>query len=248
MNSAFDHTDIKLREDRYGGVIIDDSSIPQSLEALEENLTNIISEQTDKKVMWVTLPIGKSSAIPIFTRHEFNFYDCSETSITLYKRLTPHPITPTATNHTIGVGAFVKDGNDILVIKDRVYKKFKLPGGYIDNEENISQALVREVFEETGINVKLESISSIGHFSPGQFNESNLYIVCNAKALSKTIKVADSQEIIEAKWIDVDEYLDSEEIHPYNKKIVIIAMQNRGIKLEVNDFFASKNSQHEFFF
>jgi 8-oxo-dGTP diphosphatase len=248
MNSAFDHTDIKLREDRYGGVIIDDSTIPQSLEALEENLTTIISEQTDKKVMWVTLPIGKSSAIPIFTRHEFNFYDCSETSITLYKRLTPHPITPTATNHTIGVGAFVRDGNDILVIKDRVYKKYKLPGGYIDNEENISQALEREVFEETGINVKLESISSIGHFSPGQFNESNLYIVCNAKALSKTIKVADSQEIIEAKWIDVDEYLDSEEIHPYNKKIVITAMQNRGIKLEVNDFFASKNSQHEFFF
>jgi 8-oxo-dGTP diphosphatase len=248
MKSASDHTDIKFREDRYGGVIIDDSTIPQSLEALEENLTNIISEQTDKKVMWVTLPIGKSSAIPIFTRHEFNFYDCSETGITLYKRLTPHPITPTATNHTIGVGAFVRDGNDILVIKDRVYKKYKLPGGYIDNEENISQALEREVFEETGINVKLESISSIGHFSPGQFNESNLYIVCNAKALSKTIKVADSQEIIEAKWIDVDEYLDSEEIHPYNKKIVITAMQNRGIKLEVNDFFASKNSQHEFFF
>jgi 8-oxo-dGTP diphosphatase len=242
------YTSIKLTEDRYDGVIIEDSSIPQNPEALEENLKHIISEQSDKKVMWVTLPIAKSSAIPIFTRHDFNFYDCSEKSITLFKPLTPQPITPTATNHTIGVGAFVRDGNDILVIRDRVYQKFKLPGGYIDNEENISQALEREVLEETGIKVKLESIVSIGHFSPGQFNESNLYIVCNAKALSKTIKVADSQEIIEAKWIDVDEYLDSEEIHPYNKKIVITAMQNRGIKLEVNDFFASKNSQHEFFF
>ena len=248
MNSSFNHTIIKLREDRYGGVIIDDSTVPQTLEVIEENLKNIISEQTDKKIMWITLPIGKSSYIPIFTKYDFNFYDCSENSITLFKKLTPHPITPTATNHTIGVGAFIRDGNDILVIKDRIYKTYKLPGGYIENEENISQALEREVFEETGVNVKLESIISIGYFSPGQFNESNLYIVCNAKPLSKTINVADSQEIIEAKWINIDEYLDAEEIHPYNKKIVITAMQNRGIKLEVNDFFATKNTQHEFFF
>ncbi len=134
------------------------------------------------------------------------------------------------------------------MIRDRVYQKFKLPGGYIDNEENISQALEREVLEETGIKVKLESIVSIGHFHPGQFNESNMYIVCSAKPLSKTIHVGDSQEIIEAKWINVDEYLNSENIHPYNKKIVITAMKNRGIKFEVNDFFVTKNSQHEFFF
>ena len=248
MNTASDHTEIKLREDRYGGVIIDDSTIPQNPEVLEENLKYILSEQTDKKVMWVTLPISKSNSIPIFTRYDFTFYDCNEKSITLFKRLAPDPITPTATNHTIGVGAFVRDGNEILVIRDRVYQKFKLPGGYIDNEENISQALEREVFEETGINVKLESIVSIGHFSPGQFDESNLYVVCNATPLSKTIHVGDSQEIIEAKWINIDDYLNSEEIHPYNKKIVITAMQNKGIKLEVNDYFASKNSQHEFFF
>ena len=248
MNSAINHTASKLREDRYGGVIIDDSTIPQTPEVLEENLKNIISEQKDKKVMWITLPISKSSYIPIFTKYDFNFYDCTENSITLFKRLAPLPITPTATNHTIGVGAFVRDGNKMLVIKDRVYQKFKLPGGYIDNEENISQALEREVFEETGINVKLESIVSIGHFLPGQFNESNLYIVCNAKPLSKTINVNDSQEIIEAKWVNIDEYLDSEEIHPYNKKIVITAMQNRGIKLEANNFFSTKESQHEFFF
>ena len=121
-------------------------------------------------------------------------------------------------------------------------QKYKLAGGYIDNNDTISQALERAVFEETGINVKLESIVSIGHFSPGQFNESNLYIVCNAKPLSKKITITDSQEIIEAKWINIDEYLDSKEIHPYNKKIVTTAMQNRGIKLEVNNFFAKKNS------
>jgi len=112
MNSSFDHTAIKLREDSYGGVIIDDSIVPQTLEVLEENLKNIISEQIDKKVMWITLPISKSSYIPIFNKYDFNFYDCSENSITLFKKLTPHPITPTATNHTIGVGAFTEYVNE----------------------------------------------------------------------------------------------------------------------------------------
>ena len=247
MNPSIDQTAIKLREDRYGGVIIDDSTVHQPLEVFEENLIKIISDQAGKNLMWITLPISKSSYIPIFTKHGFQFYDCSENSITLFKRLTHNPAKPTATNHTVGVGAFVRYENDMLVVKDSIYKKYKLPGGYIDNEENISQALKREVFEETGVDVKLESIISIGHFSPGQFNESNLYIICNAIPLTTSIDITDTREIIEAKWISVDKYLNHNDVHPYNKKIVKTAMQNKGIKLEENDFYTTENSQHEFF-
>ncbi len=248
MNIATDHTTIQFSDDRYGGVIIDESTVNQPLEALEECLVKIISTNTDKKILWITLPISKSSYIPLFTKYEFNFYDCGEKSITLFKKITDNPTTPTATNHTIGVGAFIRNGNDILVIKDNIYKTDKLPGGYIDNEENISQALKREVLEETGIDIEMESIVSIGHFSPGQFNESNIYIVCKAKPLSTLINIADSHEIIEAKWININKYINSEEVHPYNKKIVTAAMQNRGIKLDASDFFSTPQSQHEFFF
>ena len=248
MKLVTDHTTIKIREDRYGGIIIDESTVNQPLEELEECLVKIISTHGNKNLIWITLPIGRSNYIPVFTNYDFNFYDCSEKSITLLKKLTHNPTTPTATNHTIGVGAFIRNENDILVIKDSIYKTYKLPGGYIDNKENISQALKREVIEETGINIEMESIVSIGHFSPGQFNESNIYIVCKAKPLSTLINIADSQEIIEARWINIDKYMNSEDIHPYNKKIVTAAIQNRGIKLEANDFFSTPKSQHEFFF
>ncbi|MCI5211149.1 MAG: NUDIX domain-containing protein [Candidatus Electrothrix sp. ATG2] len=129
-----------------------------------------------------------------------------------------------------------------------MYKKYKLPGGYIDNQENISQAVAREVSEETGIDVQLESVVSIGHFSPCQFGESNIYLVCRAVPLSTTINIADSQEILEARWIAIDEYMHSEDVHPYNKKIVTAAMEKKGISLETCDFFTIRNSQHEFFF
>lgn len=248
MNRATNHTAIQFSEDRYGGVIIDESTVNQPLEILEKCLVNLISTSADKKILWITLPIGKSSYIPVFTKYDFNFYDCGEKRITLFKKITDNPATPTATNHTIGVGAFIQNGNDILVVKDNIYKTDKLPGGYIDNDENISQALKREVFEETGIDIEMESIVSIGHFYPGQFNESNIYIVCKAKALSTLINIVDSQEIIEAKWINIEKYINSEKVHPYNKKIVTAAMQNRGIKPEANDFFTTPQSQHEFFF
>jgi hypothetical protein len=65
---------------------------------------------------------------------------------------------------------------------------------------------------------------------------------------SRASGITDSREILEARWIAVDEYMNFEDVHPYNKKIVTAAMEKRGIRLETCDFFTSRNSQHEFFF
>ncbi|MCW5213098.1 NUDIX domain-containing protein [Desulfobulbus sp. TB] len=248
MNPFIDRTAITCREDKYGGVIIDDATVTQPLEEFEKSLIKMISDQTGRTLIWITLPIAKSGYIPVLTKHGFTFYDCSENSLILLKKLTQNPVIPTATNHTIGVGAFVRDGDNMLVVKDRIYRKYKLPGGYIDKEENISQAVAREVSEETGIDVQLKSIVSMGHFSPCQFGESNMYLVCKAVPLSATINITDSQEILEARWMPIDEYMNAEDIHPYNKKIVIAAMETRGIRVERCDFFTTLNSRHELFF
>jgi 8-oxo-dGTP diphosphatase len=94
----------------------------------------------------------------------------------------------------------------------------------------------------------MDSIVSIGHFSPCQFGESNMYLVCKAVPLSATINITDSREILEARWMPIDEYMNSEDVHPYNKKIVTAAMENRGIRVERCDFFTTPNSRHELFF
>ena len=206
-----DHTAITYREDKYGGIIIDDTTVIQPLDEFEKSLVKLISDQADKKLLWITLPISKSHYIPVLTKHEFTFYDCNEKAIILLKKLTHNPVIPTPTNHTIGVGAFVRDGDSMLVVKDRIYRKYKLPGGYVDNGENISQAVTREVSEVTGIDVQPESIVSIGHFSPCQFNASNIYFVCKAVPLFTTINITDSREILEARWISIDKYMNSED-------------------------------------
>lgn len=246
---AFYIKSIKLIPDKYKGITIDHSSIPNDLEIFKEYLFHIIENLEDKKLLWIKLPIQKSHYIPLLTELDFSFHHCNENELMLLKKLIDNPIIPTATNHTLGVGAIVIDEDKLLVIKDRFQEGFKLPGGHIDDNENISSALKREVFEETGIKIELDTLISLGHFSPAQFGESNLYVLCTAKPLSKEINIQDSHEIIDARWIDIEEFFSYENIHPYNKEIVRAALKNEGLKIEDKNLpFQKKSLQFEFFF
>ncbi len=194
-------------------------------------------------MLWIKLCISKSSLIVILNKHNFVFHHCNEEDITLVKKLIPKPIIPTAKNHTLGVGAVVINKKKLLVIKDRFNLGYKLPGGHIDNNENITTALKREVLEETGISVEFVSIVNLGHFTKAQFGESNLYILCTAKPLSYEINIQDTQEIIEAKWIDIDEFLKDNEVHEYNKHIVKSALNNKGLEFQKNKLILNKQNQ-----
>lgn len=149
----------------------------------------------------------------------------------LIKKMAHDSIVPTTKNYIVGVGAIVLDEGQLLVIKDRFSTGYKLPGGHIDKNESIKDAIKREVYEETGINIEFESIVNIGHFRNGQFGESNLYIVCTAKALSKNIAINDSSEIAEARWINPMEFLKSDDTNNYNKSVVAAAINNKDLKL-----------------
>ena len=249
MTEKFDFTMIVLKNDQYDGCIIDTSTIPKDIEDFEKDLLLILENLENKKLLWIKLMIEESSLISILTRHGFIFHHCNEMDITLVKKLIHKPVIPTATNHTLGVGAVVIDDNKLLVIKDKIYQGYKLPGGHIDDSENITSALIREVYEETGINIKFDSIISLRHISPGQFNESNLYLVCRATALSKEINIIDTDEILEAKWIDVDTYLNLEDVHPFNKKIVRMALENKGFRIvNSENLIHRKDLNYEIFF
>jgi 8-oxo-dGTP diphosphatase len=244
MNKTF--RSLTLINDKYDGVII--KSFPKDIVEFEEELTYLINHLEDKKLLWIKLQIEDSSFIPLLTKYDFVFHHCNERDITLLKRLINDPVIPTATNHTLGVGAIVFDDDKILVIKDRFYDKYKLPGGHIDDSENISTALIREVYEETGVNVEFDSIICLGHFTPGQFNESNLYVVCKAKPLSYEIDIQDTHEILEAKWMEIDEFINGENTHPYNISIVKTALESSGFKLDDSeDLITRDDLEYELF-
>ena len=249
MIESFDFTNINLITDNYEGITIDNTTIPHTITEFEQELTIIIDNLENKRLLWIKIPITKSNFIPILTKYDFVFHHCNEGDITLLKKLSIDPIVPTARNHTLGVGVVViNENNELLVIKDRIGKRYKLPGGYIDDDENISTAAVREVKEETGIDVEFTSIIALGHFKPLQFGESNLYVGCTAQAFSSEINIIDDYEIIEARWMDLDEFLNHEEVLLFNKTIVNTSIKNDGLTFEHIDMFKNRDVDYELFF
>lgn len=217
--------------DKYDGIIVDSTTLPQMTEDFEREMAELLQAVRHEKLIWVKLPIQKSAFIPILTNLDFEFHHCDEKNLMLVKKIRQDAVVPTTKNYIVGVAAVVLHNDLLLVVKDRFYSGYKLPGGHIEKQESIKTALKREVFEETGINIAFESIANLGHFKNGQFGESGLYIVCTAKACSVDINIQDEQEIIEAKWMPVQDFLQSEQVNPYNKSVVQAIRSNKELKL-----------------
>ncbi|WP_121627332.1 NUDIX hydrolase [Poseidonibacter antarcticus] len=236
--------------DPFNGITIEQISLPTSKDEFEINLDYLIENTKNRRnLIWIYIDISRSDFIPIATKKGFFFHSCDEDYILVVKRLFPNAIIPTAANHTLGVGAVVIHNNKLLVVKERISNLgFKMPGGHIDNKEMISTALVREVKEETGIDVEFDSIISLGHFYPHQFHKSNLYILCIANAKSYEINIEDTDEILEAKWVDINEYLEDDKVMDYSKAIVVAAIRHKGLTLTNHETLTHIKKDFELFF
>jgi 8-oxo-dGTP diphosphatase len=222
---------IKTSENQYNGIIIDNASLPEDKTEFETEIIQLLASVHDRNLFWIKIPVEKADFIPILTSLGFQFHHCDEHNLMLVRKMSQDAFIPATKNYIVGVGAIVFHESKLLVIKDRFSTGYKLPGGHIEKNESIKEALAREVFEETGIRVSFESIMNIGHFRNGQFGESNLYLVCTAQALSHEINIQDEAEILEAKWINPVEFLQSEGINAYNKSVVQAAINNKDLKL-----------------
>ena len=73
--------------------------------------------------------------------------------------MRPYPARP-----VVGVGAVILDGDRVLLIK-RAHEPLKgqwsLPGGRVESGETLEQAIVREVQEETGLDVDVGPIVDV---------------------------------------------------------------------------------------
>lgn len=56
---------------------------------------------------------------------------------------------------TITSGAVVLDEYKRILLKKDPYRGWELPGGIVEENENIKNAVIREVNEETGINIEI---------------------------------------------------------------------------------------------
>ncbi|MBE5968232.1 MAG: 8-oxo-dGTP diphosphatase [Lachnospiraceae bacterium] len=106
----------------------------------------------------------------------------------------------------VTVLCMVYDGNKIL-LQDRVKKDWRgltFPGGHVEKEESFVQAVVREIYEETGLTIKQPKLCGVKQF---QTDEDERYIVLLFKTdqFEGTLTSSDEGEMI---WMDRDALKD----------------------------------------
>lgn len=136
-------------------------------------------------------------------------------------------------------GCVIIKDNKILMVKEakkKCYGQWNYPAGHVDEFEKITDAAIREVFEETGCKVKLKGVLPI--VSLDLEKETHILVRFTADILEENIKF-DKDEILEVKWIDVEEIknMTEKELRGYEANIKVIEdiEKNRIYPLEIFD-------------
>jgi ADP-ribose pyrophosphatase YjhB (NUDIX family) len=122
--------------------------------------------------------------------------------------------------YNIGVGgAVVRNGRLLLVRRATRHGRgnWQLPGGFIEPDETIEQAVVREVWEEAGVTAEVEAV--LGLRSRYDRESGNgIYVVLLLRPLSGE-PTADAREVDRAGYFTLDQIRELSPLPPVNWEI-----------------------------
>ncbi|KAI3711207.1 hypothetical protein L2E82_41120 [Cichorium intybus] len=202
------------KEDDHGGVIVELSTEPMDPILFTRLLKASIIQwkQQGKKGVWLKLPIELANLIETAVNEGFYYHHAEKNYLMLVHWIpaTPNTLPPNA-SHRVGVGAFVmKENGEVLVVQEKGGKMkgtgvWKFPTGVVDEGEDICDAAVREVKEETGIDAEFVEILAFRQSHKKFFGKSDLFFMCMLQPFSFEIQKQE-REIEAAQWMTFEEY------------------------------------------
>ena len=134
------------------------------------------------------------------------------------------------TGYNIGVGgAVVRDGKLLLVRRASRHGRgnWQLPGGFIEPDETMEQAVVREVQEEAGVLAEVEAVLGLrSRYDPGSGN--GMYVVLLLKPIGGE-PIADGREVDHAGYFTLEQIEELSPLPPVNWEIAqrVLAQDRR---------------------
>lgn len=220
-----------LRLDTYNGVTLDVAKLSPNLyddaTTFDADLAKALEiwNEEEKRGIWIRIPTSHSHLIPAITSHGFDFQHAAPGEAVLTKWLPKHTESrlPHGPTHQVGIGALVLHPltGKMLAVQERTgpaaaRKLWKMPTGLTDPGEDVSEAAIRELKEETGLDCVFDRIVCFRQAHGGLFNRSDMFFVCLCKLDPKYEKalregkdielLPQEEEILCADWIDMDDY------------------------------------------
>lgn len=126
----------------------------------------------------------------------------------------------------VAVGALIRNRKgEILLVQSPKWleKRYSVPGGHVEYKERLEEAVVREVKEETGLDVKPIKLLLIQQvIEPEEFylrNKHFIFFDFLCDALSEEVKL-DNVELADYVWIKPEEALDLK-LESYTRRLVL---------------------------
>jgi 8-oxo-dGTP pyrophosphatase MutT (NUDIX family) len=237
---------------QFNGIVVDSAGLPEVPAEFRIRLADSLEQWRADGIslVWLTVPIELSQLIPVAVELGFVFHHADEDNLQLTLSIVPGAYVPPYATHYIGAGGVVlREDGYLLVVSERFRgswgRHYKLPGGALHPREHISDAVRREVKEETGIDTEFQSLVCFRHWHGYRHGKSDIYFICRLRPTSFEIK-PDPTEIDECLWMKVSEYLDHPNVHQFNRRIVEAAIANPGIPLTSMDGYGTPET-HELF-
>ncbi|KAH7430181.1 hypothetical protein KP509_09G087200 [Ceratopteris richardii] len=204
--------------DSYGGFIVDPSRLPDEPSLFRERLQLSISRWTSeaKKGIWLKLPTEYAVLVPIAVKEGFVYHHAEQDYLMLTLWIPDSICTlPANASHQVGIGALVINSeNRLLVVQEvtgptRGSDTWKMPTGVVLQGEDIQEAAVREVKEETGVEAEFLEVFGVRQSHGVAFGKSDLFFLCLLRPVSSDI-VIQKHEIEAAQWMPFDDYRSQE--------------------------------------
>ena len=124
------------------------------------------------------------------------------------------------TGYNLGVGgAVVKAGRLLLVRRAsrRGRGNWQIPGGFVEQDETLEQAVVREVAEESGVTAEVEGVLGIRNRSDPD-SDNSTYVILALRPVSGE-PTPDEHEVDRAGYFSLEEIDALEQVPPINREV-----------------------------
>lgn len=228
---------IEATPNPFGGIVANPNALPDDAKRFRRRLADAIDDwrETGYKVAWLEIPINKAALVPIAAEAGFMYHHAAADYAMMTLTIQPGAYIPPHATHYIGAGGVaLSEDRQLLVVSERHRIRprqgpsYKLPGGALLPGEHLVDGVIREVFEETGVRAKFESLACLRHWHGYRYGKSDIYFVCRLSPLSREITMQE-EELEAALWMPVDEYLNADNVHAFNKTIVSAALNSPGV-------------------